>query len=100
MGRKVKCRITGEFIEQNIAYKASDGKYYKSQELYEEMQNNNLLRNSIVESIAYELLGYEAGQPFPTVIFRKLKEIEFYSMNEIFESFMNCKNSLIYQMEN
>ena len=35
MARKVKCQITKEWGMSDVFYKAPNGKYYKSQKLYE-----------------------------------------------------------------
>lgn len=47
--RLVTCRVTGEKGDSSIFYKAPNGKYYKSEEIYNmSIENNDLIKNILV----------------------------------------------------
>ena len=49
MARKVKCQITGEYGTSETFYKADNGKYYKSKELYNVWNKENEDRKRVIE---------------------------------------------------
>lgn len=81
MGRRVVCRVTGE-VGTSDTFVKINGKYYKSQEIYDDYCKEKNLRMKIIGKIYFDLLEYEPGQPFPTIAAKKLSELNFYS-NEI-----------------
>lgn len=54
--RKVKCRVTGETGYDLIFYKAPNGHYYKSKEIYENFLNEQDLRKKILTLINTKIL--------------------------------------------
>lgn len=96
MARKVKCQITKEYGTSDSFYKAPNGKYYKSQELYETWNKEKIDRADFLDMFASEFLGYETGQVFPTVLCKRLKELEFYGFDVINQTVKKCRSSIGY----
>lgn len=46
-------------------------------------------RKALIDLISYELLNYESGQPFSTVVLRKIKEYEFYGYDVVYDCIKN-----------
>lgn len=98
-GRKVKCQVTGEYGTSDTFVKIN-GKYYKSQKIYDEWNRNNDLRRKIINVILVDIMKYDADQPFPTILVRRLKELEFYSNEEILETITSLQEPLLWAMQN
>lgn len=97
MGRKVRCAVTKEYGDSEEFVKI-DGKYYKSQAIYDVVHREKALWNEIIRLICEDLLGYSKGQVFPSLITRKLKEYEFYDREVILETFELKKKDILYQL--
>lgn len=95
--RTVKCAITGEQGTSETFIKIGS-KYYKSQEIYDITQQQKNLHKLIVDSICYELLDYQKGQKFPTLLTKKLKELGFYDNEVILKTVQDYKNDIAYWM--
>lgn len=98
MGRRVKCQVTGEYGDSD-EYVKINSKYYKSQEVYDEFKRQNELRQQIIYVIADQLLGYEKGQVFPTLMLHRLKELDFYPNEVILETIQKIQNSLSWTLQ-
>lgn len=98
MARKVKCQITGEYGTSETFYKANNGKYYKSKELYDVWNKENEDRKRVIERFATEFLDYVPGQVFPTVLTKKLKELEFYGYDVINKTIDKSYKSIQYAL--
>ena len=98
MARKVKCQITGEYGTSETFYKANNGKYYKSKELYDVWNKENEDRKRVIERFATEFLDYVPGQVFPTVLTKKLKELEFYGYDVINKTIDTSYKSIQYAL--
>ena len=98
MARKVKCQITGEYGTSETFYKADNGKYYKSKELYDVWNKKNEDRKHVIDKFATEFLGYVPGQVFPTILTKKLKELEFYGYDVINRTIDKSYNSIQYAL--
>ena len=96
MGRKVKCRITGEIGNSDIFYKADNGLYYKSKELYEEYKQEAEYRRKIIDFFCIELLGYKKGCAFPTILTKKLESLSAYSNKTIWATILYKEEDLRY----
>ena len=96
MGRKVKCRITGEIGNSDVFYKADNGLYYKSKELYEKYKQEAEYRRKIIDFFCIELLGYEKGCMFPTVLTKKLESLSAYSYKTIWATILYKEEDLRY----
>ena len=96
MGRKVKCQITKEIGSSDTFYKADNGLYYKSKELYEEYKTEAEYRRKIIDFFCIELLGYEKGCTFPTVLTKKLESLSAYSNKTIWATILYKEEDLRY----
>ena len=96
MGRKVKCQITKEIGSSDTFYKADNGLYYKSKELYEEYKTEAEYRRKIIDFFCIELLGYEKGCAFPTVLTKKLESLSAYSNKTIWATILYKEEDLRY----
>ena len=99
MARQCKCQITGETGTTDTFYKADNGKYYKSKEVYDIWNKENENRKKVIEKFAIDFLDYEPGQVFPTVLTKKLKELEFYGYDVINRTIDKAYNSIQYSIQ-
>ena len=98
MARPCKCAITGEKGTTDTFVKIN-GKYYKSQEIYDANQMKKAKRKELIDFVCREFLGYGNGQPFPTSLPKKLNELSFYDDDVILETFKRCASDIEYQLE-
>jgi hypothetical protein len=99
MARKVKCALTKETGTTDTFYKAENGKYYKSQQVYNDWKTDadkRLLARDML--LAY--LGWQAGEPYPTLLGKKLKELDFYPGQTICDTINKCSSSIDWAMKN
>ena len=82
--RKVKCRDTGEYSTSDIAYQASDKKYYSSEDGYKKYIRNIEYRKKCIDGM-YALLGYESYMKIPTIFYKRLKECEGYGYDVVYK---------------
>ena len=99
MARQCKCQVTGEKGTTDTFYKADNGKYYKSKEVYDIWNKENEDRKNVIEKFAIDFLDYEPGQVFPTVLTKKLKELEFYGYDVINRTIDKVYNSIQYAIQ-
>ena len=99
MARKVRCHITGEYGTSETFYKAKNGKYYKSKELYDTWNKENEDRKYVIGRFATEFLDYVPGQVFPTILTKKLKELEFYGYVVIKKTINKSYDSIQYALK-
>lgn len=99
MARQCKCQVTGEKGTTDVFYKADNGKYYKSKEVYDIWNKENENRKKVIEKFAIDFLDYEPGQVFPTVLTKKLKELEFYGYDVINRTIDKAYNSIQYSIQ-
>ena len=97
MARKVKCQVTGEYGTADTFVKINN-KYYKSMEIYENNRREKDLWNELIKYICDNFLGYEKGQPFPSLITRKLNELSFYKREVIMQTFKEKEKDILYQI--
>lgn len=99
MARQCKCQVTGEKGTTDTFYKADNGKYYKSKEVYDIWNKENEDRKNVIERFAVDFLDYKPGQVFPTVLTKKLKELEFYGYDVINRTIDKSYNSIQYAIQ-
>ena len=97
MARKVKCNVTGEYGTSDTFIKI-DNKYYKDRETYENNRKEKDLWHELINYICINLLNYEKGQPFPSLVTRKLNEFSFYNREVILQSFKEKEKDILYQI--
>ncbi|MEY8366563.1 hypothetical protein AALA22_13070 [Anaerovoracaceae bacterium 41-7] len=99
MARSVKCHITGESGTSDIFVKIGRY-YYKSKEIYDNHLKEKETRDKIVEFVMVNFIHYENNQPFPTFVYKKIKELDFYSNEVILETLKSLQKSLNWAMKN
>ncbi len=101
---------TGQIGTNKEFFKAPNGRYFKSEEVYEAWMEGRRKAHSKHAVPQYEkpgrtaksyktlcntiadLIGYvPGGQPMPTIVFRRLKNLDFYSDEIIQETFDECR---------
>lgn len=98
LGRKCKCVVTGEYGNTDIFVKYGN-KYYKSDEIYQEDRKKKDTRKKLVDYICTEFLDYHPGQPFPPMLPKKLKELEYYDNEIILETFQQKAQDIHYWLK-
>ena len=76
MARRVKCRVTGQIGDSSCFYRAPNGYYYKSEELYLEMVQKETVRKNLIRYISLEFLELTEGMKIPGFLLKKIKEYE------------------------
>lgn len=99
MARKCVCHITHEKGTTDTFYRAENGKYYKSEEVYRVWNKENEDRKAVVDRFAVEFLNYQPGQVFPTILTKKLKELEFYGYDVVNKTIDESYNSIQYAIQ-
>ena len=99
MARNVKCSISGEYGKSDVFIKIGN-RYYKTQEIYDIDEKNKNIRKEIIDYLCIEFLDYQNGQPFPPILPRKLKELEFYDNEIILEAFRQKHKDIRYWLDN
>lgn len=97
MSRKCKCQITGE-IGTTDTFVKINGKYYKSQEVYDQHKTKVEQYKKIINLIAEDFLNYDKNQVFPTLLTKKLKELEFYPNEVILKTIEKNYDTIKYWM--
>lgn len=98
MARSCKCKITGEIGTTDTFVKI--GKYYyKNKEVYDAEQKRIETYKALIDYICNEFLGYGDGQPFPTSLPKKIKELSFYDNEVILETFKKLHDDICYWLE-
>lgn len=85
MARRVICQITKEEGTNETFYRGENGKYYKSKEVYDNFTKIRDSRKAVIDYIS-DLVGYENGMKFPTIMTRKLNEYEFYGYDIVLDT--------------
>lgn len=99
MGRKVKCRVTGEYGDSDIFIKKGNH-YFKSLEAYEQYENDLKCKDRAISIIAKDLLGYEERQPYPSYLFKLYKQLDFYSNEIILKTILEKYETLKFYADN
>jgi hypothetical protein len=99
MARKVKCAITGE-DGTNETFIKIGSKYYKSQEIYDQDRRCKDLHKKIVDIILNDFLNYQQCQIPSSLLFKKLKELEFYDNEVILKTIEQQSDTIKYWMNN
>ena len=74
MSRRVKCQVTKEMGTSDIFFKAPNGKYYKTEEVYLEWKRTSELRNMCI-SILCDVAGYNENIVIPTFLNKMVNDI-------------------------
>ena len=75
MSRQVKLQDKGIMGTSDNAFKAPNGKYYSSKEVWEFLHHENELRIKCLEKLS-EYMGYTNVQQLPTIANKRVKEFK------------------------
>lgn len=98
MGRKCRCCITNQIGTTDTFYRAADGRYYATEEIYLTDCKRKEAHKELIDTLV-GFLGYEKGMIFPTVLSRKLKELSFYGDEVILATARECKPKIDWAFE-
>lgn len=97
---KVVCQVTKEYGTSDVFYKAPDGKYYKTKEIYIKDRENKEYYKLCIDKLA-NFLGYCRGKVFPTIVSKKIAELkEGYSCKVIYNTIEKCEDSIVWALQN
>jgi len=99
MARKVKCAVTNEYGTSDIFYKAENGKYYQSEEIYEKFKFENKCRILILDKFV-DIMGYNNTVQFPTILPKEIKNLHInFDYCIILKTFNKCLQNIKYALE-
>lgn len=98
-GYKVKCAVTGEYgtSETFIKY---NGRYFKNEKVLNEYKIQSEYWKKCIEKFSFDFLGYQPGQPFPTILPKRIKELSFYDNETIYRTMCVCENDILQAISN
>lgn len=67
--------------------------------MYDVWNKENENRKYAIDIICSDFLDYKTGQVFPTILTKKLKELEFYGYDVIIETIEKCRSSIEYSLK-
>ena len=99
MARKVNCVATGEKGTSDTFYKSPDGKWFKSETVYQAWQKNNKYYKLCVE-ILFNYLEIKEGEPFPTFLTKKLKEYKSMGYDILYDTIIENQSTIEWALAN
>jgi len=100
MARKVKCKMTNEYGTSDVFYRADNGEYYKSKEIYDIYVYEKKCRIILIDKLI-DIMGYKNMTQFPTVLSKEVKILhETYSYGVILKTFNHCNKNIQYALSN
>lgn len=85
--RSVKCKVTGEVGQSYEFYKAANGKYYKSKEIYDRYIKDMDFRGKILKIINSDILGIRSNNCVPLIV--KLIKESGLSDEDVYNAILN-----------
>ena len=96
MARKCKCKICGKWLTTDIAYRDEKGKYYCSQEEYEEIQRDKQRKEE-----CFKYLEGFMRVPISKIARKRINELhEYYSYEVIYRTIKFVEDRIRYAIEN
>ena len=96
MARKCRCKLCGKWLTTDIAYKDEKGKYYCSQEEYEEIQRDKQRKEE-----CFKYLESLMGVPISKIARKRINELhEYYSYEVIYRAIKFVEDRIRYAVEN
>lgn len=85
MARQCKCNATGEIGTVDTFVKIN-GKYYKSQEVYDKHVREQEFKKKVTDTIITDLLNLTEEDRIPTYIFKRYKDYKLYGYEILWET--------------
>lgn len=98
MAYNVRCMITGEYGKSDVFVK-HDGHYFRDEIVYEEYKKQSEFWKKIIEKFAIDYLGYQSNQPFPTILPKRIKDLDFYDNETIYRTMLYSDKDIHYALE-
>ena len=96
MARKCKCKLCGKWLTNDIAYRDEKGKYYCSQEEYEEIQRDKQRKEE-----CFKYLEGFMRVPISKIARKRINELhEYYSYEVIYRTIKFVEDRIRYAVEN
>lgn len=100
MGRKVKCQVTKEVGDSDVFYRASNGKYYKTEDIYKKWWSESCDRKECIRLIC-DYADYKSGEYAPTFLNKMLKDFgERVGYDILLETIKECEEEFQWANEN
>ena len=100
MGRKVKCQVTKEFGDSSEFFKAPNGKYYKTQEIYNHWKHEADDRKECI-SLICEYGNYKSGEYAPTFLNKMVSDFgKKTGYDVLLETIRECDETFRWANEN
>jgi len=114
MARLVKCQRCGNKISSDMAFKnpinveKTRFKYYCSEDEFNEAMKEEQIKlieqdkyKSLMSFVLENLLGYEKGMIFPSSLVKRIQKLRgFYTYEIIRETFDQCKDNILWAINN
>ena len=100
MGRKVKCQVTKEIGDSSEFFKAPNGKYYKTEEIYNHWRHESEDRKECIRLIC-EHADYKNGEYAPTFLNKMLADFgKKVGYDVLLETIRECDKEFQWANEN
>lgn len=101
IARKCKCQVTGEQGTTDIFYKADNGKYYKTKEIYDEYLHEKEVIEEVKDILYEDFFGYAHDQPRSTWGYAELSKLhKFYHADTILHTIELKSDAIRYAVKN
>ena len=97
MARKVKCCVSGKWGTSDTFLKI-DGKYYENEEVYNWQKRMSNCWKLTIDKITIDFLGYKKGEPYPTILNKRLKSLDFYDNEVIYRTVLFSEEAILYAL--
>ena len=97
---KVRCCITKERgSKDDFYFDEESGRYFKNKEVFDEWRAPIDKRKEINDMLA-DFVGYYNGEPFPTLITKKIRELESaYDIFTVYDAFIEKREEIQFAMD-
>ena len=99
MNRRVKCQDTGEYSTSDCAYRATNGKYWSSEAVYQQWVENKEWRQRSIDTL-FEILGYQSGMTVPGVLWKNFAKYEKMGYETVYETIIGERKNIEWAMQN
>lgn len=100
MGRKVKCQVTKEVGDASEFFKAPNGKYYKTEQIYNKWRHEAEDRRQCIDLIC-EYANYKSIEYAPSFLNKMLSDFgKKVGYDVLLETIQECENDFLWANSN
>lgn len=100
MGRQVKCQITKEIGDSSEFFRAPNGKYYKTEDIYNKWRRDIEDRKECIRYIC-EYADYKDGQYAPTFLNKMIADFgKVFGFDVLLETIQGCEKEFQWANDN